>query len=233
MTSSEFQGSSDHSLRLWPLLPVGPLTLVVDRRIYTRIFQFPLRINVKISEHAPNFNVFKPRLVCGRIFNLPLRQQRKKIQIFQQFNRYGEFGDWAEIPKKSQILCFEKILQKLFQFFCLIKWKKEIRNIYANITSENINAKSAEGVRYALITNENLTAENAEGVRYALITDKNKPVKIAEGLKYVGITDKKINAKIVEGLKYAPITGKKLTAKSAKGPKYARITDKNLNAKSA
>ena len=26
-------------------------------------FQFPLRNNVKISEHAQNFNVFKPRLV--------------------------------------------------------------------------------------------------------------------------------------------------------------------------
>ena len=26
-------------------------------------FHFPLRNNVKISEHAPNFNVFKPRLV--------------------------------------------------------------------------------------------------------------------------------------------------------------------------
>ena len=47
-------------------------SLVVDRRNYSRIFQFPLRINVKISEHAPNFNVFKPRLVCGRIFNLAL-----------------------------------------------------------------------------------------------------------------------------------------------------------------
>ena len=44
---------------------------VVDRRIYTRIFQFPLRINVKISEHAQNFNVFKPRLVCRRILILP------------------------------------------------------------------------------------------------------------------------------------------------------------------
>ena len=47
-------------------------TEVVDRRNYSRDFQFPLRINVKISEHAPNFNVFKPRLVCGRIFNLAL-----------------------------------------------------------------------------------------------------------------------------------------------------------------
>ena len=45
---------------------------VVYRRNYSRDFQFPLRINVKISEHAPNFNVFKPRLVCGRIFNLAL-----------------------------------------------------------------------------------------------------------------------------------------------------------------
>ena len=34
-------------------------------------FQFPLRNNVKISEYPPNFNVFKPRLVCRRIFILP------------------------------------------------------------------------------------------------------------------------------------------------------------------
>ena len=44
---------------------------VVDRRNYSRDFQFPLRINVKISEHAQNFNVFKPRLVCRRILILP------------------------------------------------------------------------------------------------------------------------------------------------------------------
>ena len=50
---------------------VGSNPAVVDRRIYTRIFQFPLRINVKISEHAPNFNVFKPRLVCRRILISP------------------------------------------------------------------------------------------------------------------------------------------------------------------
>ena len=45
--------------------------VVVDRRNYSRIFQFPLRINVKISEYAQNFNVFKPRLVCRRILILP------------------------------------------------------------------------------------------------------------------------------------------------------------------
>ena len=44
---------------------------VVDRRNYSRDFQFPLRINVKISEHAQNFNVFKPRLVCRRILIFP------------------------------------------------------------------------------------------------------------------------------------------------------------------
>ena len=44
---------------------------VVDRSSYAPDFQFPLRINVKISEHAPNFNVFKPRLVCRRILILP------------------------------------------------------------------------------------------------------------------------------------------------------------------
>ena len=44
---------------------------VVDRSSYAPDFQFPLRINVKISEHAQNFNVFKPRLVCRRILILP------------------------------------------------------------------------------------------------------------------------------------------------------------------
>ena len=38
--------------------------VVVDRTHYSRIFQFPQRNNVKISEYPPNFNVFKPRLVC-------------------------------------------------------------------------------------------------------------------------------------------------------------------------
>ena len=216
---------------------MGPLVLlkagVVDRRIYTRIFQFPLRINVKISEHAPNFNVFKPRLVCRRILILPSGSSGKKFRFFNNLTDTANLVIGLKFRKNLKFYVLKKFSKNYFNFFCLIKWKKEIRNIYANITSENINAKSAEGVRYALITNENLTAENAEGVRYAPITDKNKPVKIAEGLEYVGITDKKINAKIVEGLKYAPITGKKLTAKSAKGPKYARITDKNLNAKSA
>ena len=55
---------------------------VVDRTHYTRIFQFPLRINVKISEHAPNFNVFKPRLVCRRILILPSGSSGKKFQFF-------------------------------------------------------------------------------------------------------------------------------------------------------
>ena len=172
-------------------------------------------------------------------FHLALGQQRKNFRFFHQFTTVAEFGDWTEIPKnlkfskKSEILGFEKISRKLFQFFCLIKWKKEIRNIYADITSENINAKSAGGVRYALITNENLTVESAGGVRYAPITGKSKPAKIAESLKYVGITGKKITAKIAEGLKYAPITDKKLTAKSVKGLKYAPITDKNLTVRSA
>ena len=172
-------------------------------------------------------------------FNLALGQQRKKISDFSSITTYPEFGDWTEISKnlkfskKSEILGFEKFRENYFNFFCLIKWKKEIRNIYANITSENINAKSAEGVRYALITNENLTVENAEGVRYALITGKSKPAKSAEGLKYVGITDKKITAKIAEGLRYARITGKKLTAKSVKGLKYALTADEKITARSA
>ena len=46
------------------------------------IFNFPLRINVKISEHAPNFNVFKPRLVCRRILILPSDSSGKKFRFF-------------------------------------------------------------------------------------------------------------------------------------------------------
>ena len=45
-------------------------------------FHFPLRNNVKISEHAPNFNVFKPRLVCRRILILPSGSSGKKFQFF-------------------------------------------------------------------------------------------------------------------------------------------------------
>ena len=88
-------------------------------------FHFPLRNNVKISEHAPNFNVFKPRLVCRRIFILPSGSSGKKFQIFHQFNTYSEFGDWTEIPKnlkfskKSEILGFEKFRENYFNFFVL------------------------------------------------------------------------------------------------------------------
>ena len=60
------------------------LHLVVYRRNYAPDFQFPLRNNVKISEHASNFNVFKPRLVCRRIFILPSGSIGKKFQIFHQ-----------------------------------------------------------------------------------------------------------------------------------------------------
>ena len=114
--------------------PISPSILmirqpVVEYSYYSRDFHFPLRNNVKISEHAPNFNVFKARLVCRRIFILPSGSSGKNFRFFHQFATYAEFGDWTEIPKnlkfskKSEILVFEKISQKLFQFFCLIKWK--------------------------------------------------------------------------------------------------------------
>ena len=96
---------------------------VVDRRIYTRIFQFPLRINVKISEHAPNFNVFKPRLVCGRILILPSDSSGKKFRFFNNLTDTANLVIGLKFWEKSEILCFEKILQKLFKFFCFIKWK--------------------------------------------------------------------------------------------------------------
>ena len=66
---------------------------------------------------------------------MPSGSSGKKIQIFQQFNTYGEFGDWTEIlknlkfSKKSEILCFEKISRKLFQFFLSYKMEKEIRDM--------------------------------------------------------------------------------------------------------
>ena len=152
---------------------------------------------------------------------MPSGSSGKKFQIFHQFNTYGKFGDWTEIPKnlkfskKSEILGFEKFRENYFNFFCLIKWKKEIRNIYANITGKNINVKSVKGLKYALTADENLTAENAEGVRYALITGKNINAKIVEGLKYAPITDKKLTAKSVKGLKYALTAGKSKPARSA------------------
>ena len=72
-------------------------------------------------------------------FHLALGQQRKNFRFFHQFTTYAEFGDWTEIPKnlkfskKSEILGFEKISRKLFQFFCLIKRKKS----YQNMNAEN------------------------------------------------------------------------------------------------
>ena len=67
------------------------MPIVVDRRIYTRIFQFPLRINVKISEYAQNFNVFKPRLVCRRILILPsgssVNSQKSEILKNMKFSK--------------------------------------------------------------------------------------------------------------------------------------------------
>ena len=65
-------------------------------------------------------------------FHLAFGQQRKKIQIFHQFTTVAEFGDWTEIPKnlkfskKSEILGFEKISRKLFQFFLSYKMENII-----------------------------------------------------------------------------------------------------------
>ena len=76
-------------------------------------------------------------------FHLTPWASAEKFQIFHQFTTYAEFGDWTEIPKnlkfskKSQILGFEKNFQKLFNFFCFIKWKKEIE-ILAKTEQRNI-----------------------------------------------------------------------------------------------
>ena len=61
-------------------------------------FQITLSLQVISSQNTPDFH-------------LALRQQRKKI---------------SEISK-TEILGFEKIFQKLFNFFCFIKWKKVIK----------------------------------------------------------------------------------------------------------
>ena len=91
---------------------------VVDRRNYTRIFQFPLRINVKISEHAQNFNVFKPRLVCRRILILPSgssgNSQKSKILKNLKFSKIrnsqkSEILKNQKFPKKIKNLKFSKI----------------------------------------------------------------------------------------------------------------------------
>ena len=50
--SSEFFGHAEGAT-----VANAIVSAVVDRRHYTRDFQFTLRNNVKISEHASNFNV--------------------------------------------------------------------------------------------------------------------------------------------------------------------------------
>ena len=76
---------------------------VVEWRSYSRIFQFPLIINVKISEHAQNFNVFKPRLVCRRILILPSgssgKSQKSEILKNLKFSKIRN-------SQKSEILKF-------------------------------------------------------------------------------------------------------------------------------
>ena len=100
-------------------------SVVVDRTHYSRIFQFPLRINVKISEHAPNFNVFKPRLVCSRILILPSGSSGKKIRFFNNLTHTAnlviglKFRKSLKFSKKSEILGFEKFRENYFNFFVL------------------------------------------------------------------------------------------------------------------
>ena len=95
------------------------------------ILIFPLRINVKISEHAPNFNVFKPRLVCRRILILPSDSSGKKFRFFNNLTDTAnlviglKFRKNLKFSKKSEILGFEKFRENYFNFFCLIKWKKK------------------------------------------------------------------------------------------------------------
>ena len=107
----------------WPTTRniIGPNMFhpVVDRRIYTRIFQFPLRINVKISEHAPNFNVFKPRLVCGRILILPSDSSGKKIQIFQHLTDTANLVIGLKFRKNLKFYVLKKFYKNYLNFFVL------------------------------------------------------------------------------------------------------------------
>ena len=100
-------------------LPFVLKAIVVDRRIYTRIFQFPLRINVKISEHAPNFNVFKPRLVCGRILILPSDSSGKKIQIFQHLTDTANLVIGLKFRKNLKFYVLKKFYKNYLNFFVL------------------------------------------------------------------------------------------------------------------
>ena len=80
---------------------------------------------------------------------MPSGGSGKKFQIFHQFTTYAEFGDWTEIPKnlkfskKSEILGFEKILQKLFIFFCLIKMENIISSLVRWTKKQLDSAKKA------------------------------------------------------------------------------------------
>ena len=79
-------------------------------------------------------------------FHLTPRAAAEKFQIFHQFTTYAEFGDWTEIPKnlkfskKSEILGFEKISRKLFNFFVLF-YKME--NIISYFKKQVDSAKKA------------------------------------------------------------------------------------------
>ena len=63
---------------------------------------------------------------------MPSGSSGKNFRFFHQFTTYAEFGDWTEIPKnlkfskKSEILGFEKISRKLFQFFLSYKMENII-----------------------------------------------------------------------------------------------------------
>ena len=122
--------SSEHfkmiNLVNWKMRPFQELwSLVVDRTHYSRIFQFPLRNSVKISEHAPNFNVFKPRLVCRRILILPSGSSGKKFRFFNNLTHTAnlviglKFRKNLKFSKKSEILGFEKFRENYFNFFVL------------------------------------------------------------------------------------------------------------------
>ena len=61
-------------------------------------------------------------------FKVSNSEKSRNFRKNLKFRKKQKFPEKSEIPKKaeiSEILCFEKILQKLFKFFCFIKWKKK------------------------------------------------------------------------------------------------------------
>ena len=74
-------------------------------------------------------------------------------------------------------------------------------------------------LKYALITGENLNAKSAKGLKYALMNRHiNINAKSAEGLKYAPITDKKLTCKECGGTQVCPHNRQKSRCKKCSDP---------------